>query len=217
MKCSNLGKTATQQAEAEGWPGRAGQQNWSRLRKILKLSFWPPHMCVHTPIHRTQPNTLHTQQYIPHIHANKSHTETIHTHTSTQHRTPHTLTRTYTHQSHTHIQYIKHTPAICHTLQYITHPQYITHTNLIHISNTSNIHPQYVTHCNILHTPNISHTCTHTCTHAHTHTHTKRRCAWWHTPVTLALGWWRQKDQDFSHLWLHGRFKARLSYTRTYF
>lgn len=187
MKCSNLGKTATQQAEAEGWPGRAGQQNWSRLRKILKLSFWPPHMCVHTPIHRTQPNTLHTQQYIPHIHANKSHTETIHTHTSTQHRTPHTLTRTYTHQSHTHIQYIKHTPAICHTLQYITHPQYITHM----------------------------HTHMHTCTH--THTHTKRRCAWWHTPVTLALGWWRQKDQDFSHLWLHGRFKARLSYTRTYF
>ena len=187
MKCSNLGKTATQQAEAEGWPGRAGQQNWSRLRKILKLSFWPPHMCVHTPIHRTQPNTLHTQQYIPHIHANKSHTETIHTHTSTQHRTPHTLTRTYTHQSHTHIQYIKHTPAIGHTLQYITHPQYITHM----------------------------HTHMHTCTH--THTHTKRRCAWWHTPVTLALGWWRQKDQDFSHLWLHGRFKARLSYTRTYF
>ena len=186
MKCSNLGKTATQQAEAEGWPGRAGQQNWSRLRKILKLSFWPPHMCVHTPIHRTQPNTLHTQQYIPHIHANKSHTETIHTHTSTQHRTPHTLTRTYTHQSHTHIQYIKHTPAICHTLQYITHPhlhtaQDTTHTHTyIHtpISYTYPIHQTYtrnMSHTAIYYTPPIYHTHAHTHAHMHTHTHTHQK------------------------------------------
>lgn len=154
-----------------------------------------------------------------HTYTNTIQTNTSHTHT---HKTSHTPT----HDTSTHTN-------ISHTRDNTSHTHISTHPKIPHVPTHVHAHPNlsdisiHLTHPNISqtpihhthsHTPNTWHTCMRARAHAHTQTHIKGQEL--HMVAhTCNLSTWvvETEDQDFSHLWIHGRFKARLSYTELMF